>query len=58
MDKPEAVDAEQATETDVVMALEEDGDVQEENTGLSGLASFIETQFQRSKDRRLFDEDR
>ena len=58
MDKPEAVDAEQATETDVVMALEEDGDVQEENTGLSGVASFIETQFQRSKDRRLFDEDR
>ena len=58
MDKPNVVDAEQSTETDVVMALEEDGDVQEENIGLSGVTAFIESQFQRSKDRRLFDEDR
>ena len=58
MDKPEALDAEQSTETDVVMALAEDGDVEEENSDLSGVAGFIQTQFQRSKDRRMYDEER
>ena len=58
MDKPSAMDAEQATETDAVLALEEDGDVEAENNDLSGVAGFIEGQFQRSKDRRLYDEER
>ena len=58
MDKPDAMDAEQATETDAVLALEEDGDVEAENNDLSGVAGFIEGQFQRSKDRRLYDEER
>ena len=58
MDKPDALDAEQATETDAVLALEEDGDVAAENTDLSGVAGFIQSQFQRSKDRRLYDEER
>ncbi len=31
MDKPDPVDAEQSTETDAVLALEEDGDVEAEN---------------------------
>ena len=58
MDKPNAIDAEQATETDAVLALEEDGDVEAENSDYSGVAGFINSQFQRSKDRRLYDEER
>ena len=58
MDKPDAIDAEQATETDAVLALEEDGDVEAENSDYSGVAGFINSQFQRSKDRRLYDEER
>ena len=58
MDKPTDLQPENATEMDSVIALEEDGNIEEENAEYSGVVSFIETQFQRSKDRRLTDETR
>jgi len=58
MDKPTDLRPEDATEMDLVVALEEDGDIEAENVEYSGVVSFIETQFQRSKDRRMTDETR
>ena len=58
MDKPTDLQPEDATEMDLVVALEEDGDIEAENAEYSGVVSFIETQFQRSKDRRQSDETR
>ena len=58
MDKPTGPSPDDATETEQVVALEENGDVEEENIEYSGIASFIESKFRRSKDQRLFDEDR
>jgi len=58
MDRPEDSNPEEATETDRVVALEEDGDVEQENTEYSGVFSFIEGQFRRSKEHRRTDEDR
>jgi hypothetical protein len=58
MDRPENSNMEDATETDRVVALEEDGDVEQENTEYSGVVSFIDGQFRRSKDHRRTDEDR
>jgi hypothetical protein len=58
MDKPTDLQPENSTEMDSVIALEEDGNIEEENAEYSGVVSFIETQFQRSKDRRLTDENR
>lgn len=58
MDKPTGLDPEEATEATNVVALEEDGNVEEENTNYSGVAAFVQSQFNRSKDRRLTDEER
>lgn len=46
-----------ADETNVI-ALEEDGDVEQENSEYSGVVGFITSAFQRSKDARLTDETR
>jgi len=58
MEPPNGVSPDDATETDAVVALDEDGNVEEENIQYSGIAAFIQSQFRRSKDRRLADEDR
>lgn len=59
MDPPEnKINAEDLTELADVAVLEEEGDVEEENTEYSGVVSMIESAFRRSKDRRLSDEDR
>ena len=58
MDRPTNLNSDDATETDRVVALEEDGDVENENTEYSGVISFINGQFRRSKERRRTDEDR
>ena len=58
MDKPTDLQPEDATEMDMVVSLDEDGNVEEENAEYAGVVSFIETQFRRSKDRRQTDEDR
>ena len=58
MDKPTGPAPEDQTESADVVALEEANDVEQENLDYSGVASFIESQFRRSKDQRLADEDR
>ena len=58
MQPPENVSPEDQTETDTVVTLDEEGNVQEENAEYSGIASFIQTQFRRAKDHRQADEDR
>jgi len=58
MTPPNNVSPDDATEQDAVVALDEDGNVEEENAEYSGIAAFIQSQFRRSKDRRLADEDR
>ena len=58
MDKPNGPTPEDQTEAEQVIALEEDGDVEQENLDYSGVASFIEGQFRKSKDHRLSDEER
>lgn len=58
MDKPTGPAPEDQTESSDVVALEEDGDVEQENLEFSGVASFIETQYRRSKDQRMSDEER
>ena len=49
---------EDQTETDAVVALDEDNNVEEENVEYSGIAEFIQSQFRRAKDHRLNDEER
>lgn len=58
MDKPTGPAPEDQTEAEGVVTLEEDGDVEQENLDYSGVASFVEGQFRRSKDHRLSDEER
>ena len=58
MDKPNGLSPEEATEADAVVALDETGDVEAENLEYSGVASFISSQFTRSKTYRQSDEDR
>lgn len=58
MDRPTDTNPEDVTETDRVVSLEEDGDVEQENTEYSGVVAFIDGQFRRSKDHRRTDEDR
>ena len=58
MDKPTGPAPEDQTEASDVVALQEDGDVEQENLDYSGVSSFIEGQFRRSKDHRLSDEER
>ena len=55
MDKPLPEDA---TDLDLSVPLQEDGDVEQENSSYSGAVSFIESQYQRSKDARMTDEER
>ena len=55
MDKPLPDDV---TDSDVSIPLTEDGDVEQENQSYSGAVSFVKTQFRRSKDARLTDEER
>ena len=50
MQKPKAQSPEDTTEPDMVVSLEESGDVEEENVEYSGVAAFIEGQFRRAKD--------
>ena len=58
MQKPEDLNPADTTETDVVVPLEEDDDVEAENLEYSGVAAYVESQFRRSKDDRLTDEER
>tara|TARA_R110001606_G_scaffold214320_3_gene362130 strand:- start:2845 stop:4995 length:2151 start_codon:yes stop_codon:yes gene_type:complete len=58
MDKPVGMSPEEATEVDAVVALDETGDVEEENLEFSGISGFVDTQFRRSKDFRQGDEER
>lgn len=58
MDKPTNLNPEDATDTDTVVALDEDGNVEEENTEYSGVVAFVSSQFRRAKDNRLTDETR
>jgi hypothetical protein len=58
MDKPNEVGIEDATEIENLVALDETGDVESENEDLSGIAGFVKSQFQRSKDFRISDEER
>ena len=58
MDKPQNINPEDSTETDQVVSLQEDGDVEQENTEYSGITAFIQGHFRRSKDKRRNDEER
>ena len=58
MDKPIDPNPEEASETDNVIALDENGDVEQENLEYSGVVSFVQNQYRRSKDNRVTDEDR
>jgi hypothetical protein len=52
------INQEDMTDEANVIALEEDGDVEQENSEYSGVVGFINSAFQRSKDARLTDETR
>ena len=58
MQKPSGPSPEDTTEPDMVVSLEESGDVEQENVEYSGVAAFIEGQFSRAKDDRMNDEER
>jgi hypothetical protein len=55
MDKPTPEDV---NETDQTVALDEEGNVEEENISYSGAVSFVNTQYNRAKDARFSDEER
>jgi len=55
MDKPTPEDT---NETDQTVALDEEGNVEEENISYSGAVSFVTSQFGRAKDARFSDEER
>ena len=55
MDKPLSEDA---TDSDIVIPLDESGDVELENVEYSGAVSFVNSQYERSKNARLTDEER
>ena len=52
------IDSENLTELADVAVLEEDGDVEAENSDYGGVVSMVESAYNRSKDRRLTDEAR
>ena len=58
MQKPSDLDPEDTTEAQAMVALAEDGDVEEENLQYSGVAGFVEDQFRKSKDARQTEEER
>ena len=55
MEKPLPEDA---TDSDIVVPLDESNDVELENLEYSGAVSFVTSQYRRSKDARLTDEER
>lgn len=55
MDKPTPEDT---NETDQTVALDEEGNVEEENISYSGAVSFVNSQYGRAKDARFSDEER
>ena len=57
MQKPKAQSPEDTTEPDMVVSLEESGDVEQENVEYSGVAAFIEGQFRRAKDDSVTNEE-
>lgn len=58
MRPPSQTGIEDSTESDQVIALEEDGDVQDENFEFDGVVALVEDAYRRSKDRRITDEER
>ena len=56
MDKPTNTSTDDTSEMDVAVTLEEGDDVSEENLKYSGVVSYVEGQYQRSKTARLADE--
>ena len=58
MDKPNESSIDDITEAENLVALEETGDVEAENSDFSGIAGFVSSQFRKSKDFRVSDEDR
>tara|TARA_B110000208_G_C11323400_1_gene267182 strand:- start:184 stop:402 length:219 start_codon:yes stop_codon:yes gene_type:complete len=58
MQKPADVDPENITEADMVLALDEDGDVEQKNTEYSDIAAYVKDQVRRFKDHRTVDEER
>lgn len=58
MTPPNEASTEDMTEESSVIALEEDGDVEQENMEYAGVVNFINSAYQRSKDARLTDEER
>jgi hypothetical protein len=58
MDRPEDLSTDAKADDTNVIALEEDGDVSQENLEFSGLVAYINSQYQRSKTRREMDEER
>ena len=58
MQKPTGPFPEDTTESNMLVSLEESGDVEQENIEYSGVAAFVEGQFRRSKDDRINDEER
>ena len=58
MQPPTDTVTEDMTDEANVIALEEDGDVEQENSEYSGIVGFINSAFQRSKNSRLTDETR
>ena len=58
MQKPSDLDPEDTTEAQAMVALAEDGDVEEENLQYSGVAGFVEDQFRKAKDDRQTEEER
>jgi len=55
MEKPLPEDV---TDTDIVVPLDEDGDVEQENINFSGAVAFVDSQYTRAKDARYSDEER
>lgn len=58
MTPPSETSNEDATESGITVSLQEEGDVAQENLEYSGVAAFVKSQYQRSKDFRLTDEER
>lgn len=58
MQKPTGLDPEDTAEAVATVALEEDGDAEEENLQYSGMASFVDEQFRKAKDDRQTKEER
>lgn len=58
MTPPSETSNEDATESEMTVSLQEEGDVEQENIEYGGVAAFVKSQYTRSKDFRRTDEDR